>query len=98
MEWNRTCTVQSIKLPECIGVIMGIQVPLMIIDRSLVSTMTGVFSDHRVTHLRARLISERFSELSELLETKEEHIGKVPCLSKDVRSELEGVPEHLKMK
>ena len=40
--------------PECTGVIMGIQVPLMIIDRSLISVMTGVFSDRRVTHLRAR--------------------------------------------
>ena len=41
-------------LPECTRVIMGIQVLLMIIDRSLVSVMTGVFSDRRVTHLRDR--------------------------------------------
>ena len=40
--------------PECTGVITGIQVPLMIIDRRFVSVMSGVFLDRRVTHLRAR--------------------------------------------
>ena len=37
---------------ECIGVIMGIPVLLMIIDRR-VSIMSGVFPNRRVTHLRA---------------------------------------------
>ena len=37
---------------ECTGVIMGIQVSLMIIDQRGVSIMSGVFPNHRVTHLR----------------------------------------------
>ena len=39
---------------ECTGIIMGIQVPLMIIDLSVVSVMSGVFVNCRVTHLRVR--------------------------------------------
>ena len=58
---------------------MGIQVPLMINDRSLISVMTRVFLDCRRTHLRARWISETVSELSELPEKREEQTGKVLC-------------------
>ena len=39
---------------EHTGVMMGIQVPLMIIDRRVVSVMSGVFTNRRVTHLKAR--------------------------------------------
>ena len=37
---------------EFVGVIMGIQVPLIIIDRRVVSVMSAEFSNRRVTHLR----------------------------------------------
>jgi len=44
--------VHTTSLVECTGVIMGIQVPLMIIDPRGVSIMYGVFPNRRVTHLR----------------------------------------------
>jgi len=37
---------------EFVGVIMGIQVPLMVIDRRGVSIMSALFANRRVTHLR----------------------------------------------
>ena len=36
---------------ECTGVIMGVQVPLLIIDRRGVSIMSGVFPNRRATQL-----------------------------------------------
>ena len=67
-EWNTTCMVQSIYFRKRTGVIMDIQVPLMIIDRRVVSVMSGVFTNRRVTHLRARWYSKTVSGLSELPE------------------------------
>jgi len=46
--------VHTTFIVECTGVIMGIPVPLMIIDRRGVSIMSGVFPNRRVTHLRVR--------------------------------------------
>ena len=37
---------------ECVGVIMDLQIPLMIIDRRSVSIMSTLFMNRRVTHLR----------------------------------------------
>ena len=34
------------------GAIMGFQIPLLVIDRRVVSVMSGVFPNRRVTHLR----------------------------------------------
>ena len=48
MEYN--VYVQLVLYLECNAVIMGIQVPLMIIDLRQVSVITGVFTDRRVTH------------------------------------------------
>ena len=36
---------------ECAGVITGLQIPLMIIDRRGVSIMSALFTNRRVTHL-----------------------------------------------
>ena len=37
---------------ECVGVIMGLQVPLLTIDRRGVPIMSALFANRRVTHLR----------------------------------------------
>ena len=45
--------VQPIKIfVECVGVIMDILVPQMVIDRRGVSIMSASFANRRVTHLR----------------------------------------------
>ena len=77
---------------------MGIQVPLMIIDRSLISVITRVFYDRRVTHLRARRKRRPISELLELSENKGSNTEKFRVDPKDVRSEPEGLPDHREMK
>src|SRR4051812_11533511 len=86
------------KYLECTGVIMGIQVPLMIIDRSLISVMTGVFSDHRVTHLRDRCYRRPFRNYRSYRRIKEDISEMFRVSLKDVRSEPEGVPDHREMK
>ena len=40
-EWDTTFMVQTIIFVECVGIIMGIQIPLMIIDRRGVSIMSA---------------------------------------------------------
>ena len=77
---------------------MGIQVPLMIIDRSLISVMTGVFSDRRVTHLRARCYRRNFWNYRSYRIIREDIPEKFRVGPKVVRSELEGVPDHREMK
>src|SRR3954469_1210867 len=37
---------------ECVGVSMGLQIPLLIIDPRRVSIMSALFVNRRVTHLR----------------------------------------------
>ena len=37
---------------ECVGISMGLQIPLLIIDLRGVSIMSALFANHRVTHLR----------------------------------------------
>ena len=37
---------------ECVGVSMGLQIPLLIIDPRGVSIMSALFTNRRVTHLR----------------------------------------------
>ena len=37
---------------ECVGAIMDLQVPLLVIDRRGVSIMSASFANRRVTHLR----------------------------------------------
>ena len=39
-------------IDECVGVIMDLQIPLMIIDRRSFSIMSTLFMNRRVTHLR----------------------------------------------
>src|SRR3954469_18553304 len=84
--------------PECTGIIMGIQVPLMIIDRSLLSVMTGVFSDRRVTHLRARCRWRPFRNYQSYRRIKEAIPEKFCVDPKDVQSEPKGVLDHREMK
>ena len=76
---------------------MGIQVPLMIIDRSLISVMTGVFSDQRVTHLRARGNRRPFRNHRSNQRIKETASEKYRVEPKKFWSELEGVLEHREM-
>ena len=76
---------------------MGIQVPLMIIDRSLISVMTRVFSDRRVTHLRARWNRRPFQNYRSNQIIKETTSEKYHVETEQVQSEPEGVPEHREM-
>ena len=76
---------------------MGIQVPLMIIGRSLISVMTGVFSDRRVTHLRARSNRRPFRNYWSYRRIKEASPEKFRVDPKEFRSESDGVPEHREM-
>src|SRR3954469_16470088 len=80
--------------PECTWVIMGIQVPLMIIDRSLISIMTGVFSDRRVTHLRARCYRRPFWNYRSYRRINEAATEKFRVDPKEFWSEPEGVLDH----
>jgi hypothetical protein len=83
--------------PECTGVIMGIQVPLMIIDCCLCSVMTGVFSDRRVTHLRARWNRRPFRNHRSNQRIRETISEEYRIEPKQVRSEPEVFPEHREM-
>ena len=76
---------------------MGIQVPLMIVDFSLITVMTGVFSDHRVTHLRAQCYWRTFQNYRSYRTIKEAAPEKFRVDPKEFRSELEGVPDHREM-
>ena len=41
---------------EYVGVSTDLQVPLLIIDRRGVSIMSALFANHRVTHLRVKVV------------------------------------------
>ena len=77
---------------------MGIQVPLMIIDHSLISVMTRVFLDRMVTHLRARCYRRPFRNYRSYRKIKEAIPEKFRVDPMDVRSEPEGVLDQREMK
>ena len=45
---------------ECVGAIMDLQVPLLVIDRRGVSIMSASFANRRVTHLRFDVVLSRY--------------------------------------
>ena len=50
--WHRGSDDHKKVIVECVGVSMGLQIPLLIIDPRGVSIMSALFTNRRVTHLR----------------------------------------------